>query len=1458
MNPDLIRDAMRHQPAIERGVLTVSRNPWAPLEDVEPQRILRGMTIANAFAEFGVDMYAATPWIISVDGEWVSRKEWAVREIDPQSYVLIVALPQGGGGKSSQVIAGVILIIVGILINVFSAGSLSWLGTPMMKIGALMIVGSLLYKAPKPYTPDTASQLADPSPTYNLQAQGNYARIGQPVPVHYGRVPKFYPDFAAQPYAEYSGNDQFLYQLFVIGWGQFDFERIFIGDEELTGAVGDDGYWHSNGTWQDVSWEIVQPGGSVTLFPSRVISSDTVSGQEIVVGGVGPFQLTDAEVNSVAIDVIAPQGMYYANDAGGLDARSASWNVYATRLKQSGAAWVDDGNEFLLGSEAISAATNTPIRNTYRYAVALGRYKFRLVRTNAKDTDTRANNAIDWYGLRGYCPGVQQYGNVTLLAMRMRATDQLTSATSRSINVTATRKLYTWSLAGGWSSQPVATRSIAWAWADALTSEDYGCGATDDRIPLAQLATLGAAWEAAGFYCDYRFDRQVTCAEALTLIARTGNAQWYTQGDQYKIWRAQKAGIPVQLYNMRNIRRGSFELDWTLPNSTSPDCYDVWYFDSESAQTAQVRCALVDGTQLRPTRIDLDGVTSRAQAWAIGMQMLRSARWHRKNGILKTECEGYLAAPGKTIAISHDVLLTATSAELIAFSGTGKASGDVLALSESLEWTAGVNHYIELATRTGGYSGPWHVTQGAADNQVVLAEPIADDAYTPYVGTKAERTRCNFGPSENISVKALVVPPIEYGEKDEITLHWVVEDDRAYADDGSTIPTNPNGYDLSILVRPVVEGLVVVWSGTPSVPTLDLSWQPAAGATRYIIEISTDNTTWTRLADATTASARIACTLAPTWVRVAAVGTLRGDWTVWNGNPATMQSIPANVTGLALLNAVAGSPTVYADMTAILTWNTAARADGYVVDVYRAGSKIATHLRSETRLEYTAEINRADNGGSLVRALTFRVRGLNGAGYSASPAEISINNPQMAAATVQGQQSGSGAILLTVNRPAASDYAGTRFVISQNASLDPSTAALAADVADWAATVPYGNAGRWYFWAANYDQFGTDALNWSPRGECVVTDTVSGIQTVNDASTITGTIGGPPPGGEAYWAVVSAADGKIWRWISSQGKYTAAVDGADLVANSVAANKIAVATLSAISAALGTITSAIMTFTGAQWNYIRTQFASGGKWLADGLDGWIIAAQGSTGDYFQEFRASSGSSLILERKSNGPNVGLRYLTQIIDASGTERFVMDPVNGRYVMRGTIYAEAGQFSGTLAAPSGTFGDISAGWLHNPSGTAILNLNAGTTDGVLYFGGQWRILADGRTYFNNTLYDNTFYINDAEGDVDAAAWHTSESRDFDTGIVLSNDDAMRITVVPHVSGFTAHDHHNNWWIDENGGGTYEYLGFIVTPKIVSNDGSWRLFINVQPSTGLKNGWIEEPNTFITRLRVTAQYLR
>jgi hypothetical protein len=75
---------------------------------------------------------------------------------------------------------------------------------------------------------------------------------------------------------------------------------------------------------------------------------------------------------------------------------------------------------------------------------------------------------------------------------------------SRLVNCLVTRKLPVWNPTTGWSI-PQATRSIAWAFADAVRA-DYGAKLADSRIDLAALHRLDQTWAARGDQFDAVFD----------------------------------------------------------------------------------------------------------------------------------------------------------------------------------------------------------------------------------------------------------------------------------------------------------------------------------------------------------------------------------------------------------------------------------------------------------------------------------------------------------------------------------------------------------------------------------------------------------------------------------------------------------------------------------------------------------------------------------------------------------------------------------------------------------------------------------------------------------------------------------------------------------------------------------------------------------------------------------------
>lgn len=764
------------------GVVVMVRNAFRPERDREVVPVPEPVTIRGWLDARGIDQFAQ-PTVCLVNGRAVLRAEWPLLVIRSGDVVCFVALPHGGGGGGGggknplRTVLMVAVMVAGVVAGAalggalagalgFEAGAAAFGSVTWGQIfggvisGAVNIAGGALINAlvpaPSPSRPSADWGLGSigsppsPSPTYSLEAQGNQARLGQPIPVVYGRH-LIYPDLAAEPWQEYQGNEQYLHQFHVIGQGHYQVEAVRIEDTDI-------------GNFAEVQYEIVEPGGAVTLFDPSVTTAPEVAGQELQgpnqlgtgeTGWVGPFVSASAETVAahLGIDIVFARGLYYANDSGGLDSRSASWVVEARAIDDDG---LSQGDWLQLASETHSAATNTPIRLSFKYAVAPGRYEVRLKRTDDKDLSSRAGHEIRWAGLKAWLQDEPDYGQVTLLAIRMRATDNLSQRTSRMVNCIVTRKLPTWS-PGGWS-QPVPTRSIAWVLAD-VARASYGAGLADARIDLAGLAALNALWEQRGDRFDGVFDTSMTVWEALTRIARCGRAVPIQQGGVVRVIRDSPQTLPVALFGPRNIARGSFRIRYVMPGEETADAVTVEFFSAVTWRPDEVTAKLADSAEEKPARLQLIGCTDKDHAGREGLYMAAANRYRRRLISFQTELEGLIPTYGDLIAVVHDMPRWGQGGEIVGWDGT------TLATSEPLEWTEGQAHYIALRRPDGSIAGPYPVLPGETPWHTTPQLPLDIE---PYVGGEAERTHYAFGPSDAWSLFARVLAIRPRGERVEI------------------------------------------------------------------------------------------------------------------------------------------------------------------------------------------------------------------------------------------------------------------------------------------------------------------------------------------------------------------------------------------------------------------------------------------------------------------------------------------------------------------------------------------------------------------------------------------------------------------------------------------------------------------------------------------------------------------
>jgi len=799
------------------------------------------------------------PFVAFLDGRPILRADWGqvIEHDQALAFIDVNAIPQGGGGGGSDAVRMVAMIAVMYYTGGLAAGlvgATSGLAYSAAYVGiglAGMALVNAVLPTPQPTSPQQAAALAAPSPTYSLQAQGNSARVDGAIPEHFGYM-KAYLDFAAQPYAEYSGNEQYLYQLLCIGRGQYDIGPIYIEDTPLSSFPG-------------INVEVVNPGETLDLFPAAVITSLEVSGFDMSDATVyGPFVASGSgtTANYIGIDYVMPRGLYYADDNANLLDAGLTVLSEAQAIDAVGS---PIGSWFTLGSEYMHGATTTPQRRSFRYAVTPGRYQVRVHRVDVKNTTTRVGHDVSWTGLRSYLNDSRTFGDVTLIALRMKASNSLTAQSSRKINLLAQRKLPVWN--GSTWSAPTGTRSIAWAFA-------YACkqvGLTDAQVDLAALLSLDATWSARGDYFDARFDNFLSFWEAVTKIAQAGRAKPFMQGGVMRVMRDQAATVPVAMFSMRNITKGSFKVDYLMPTYDTADAVRASYFDSVAWAPATVSASLPGSTSAKPAKVDLFGVTSRAQAFREATYIAATNRYRRKMIHFSTEMEGGIPSFGDLVTIQHDMPGWGQGGDVVAYnSGTR-----TLSLAETPVWKPGSPHYITLRNRDGSPAGPYLVTAGALPNDVVVG---GSDVPSVYTGEGAERTHFAFGWADTYSQPARILS-IKPSSLTRFDVVCVNEDSNVHtADVGLFTPVRQTSQLAGFVAAPVVTN-VIAYPSRENLTLMVLSWPGAAWANSYEIEQSSDGSAWASCG-ATSNTEFLSPMLygKSTQFRVAAVGIARGPW----------------------------------------------------------------------------------------------------------------------------------------------------------------------------------------------------------------------------------------------------------------------------------------------------------------------------------------------------------------------------------------------------------------------------------------------------------------------------------------------------------------------------------------------------------------------------------------------------
>ncbi len=499
---------------------------------------------------------------------------------------------------------------------------------------------AFLLELPKP--PDS---IDEPDSVYDIGGRRNQSKLGKPIEVLYGN-PRHYFSYASEFYTRYEDNKAIAYFLYVVTQGEAELkgEDIYIDDTVIT-------------SYEDVTWKVYKPFEIVDMFADNVETSDEISDIELYGPNDEDYLLPDGwtqwyTLNSegtrtqlLEFDYGFPQGLYYSDN--NLQNTTCTIEV---EVREVG------GNVNVVeDTKTHTLATNTPQRFTASYNVPAGRYQIRFRRTTTEDNEARRQDTVRVISARAFLPSIQNYGNVTILAVKIQATNQINDRNSNIVNGYPKRKIRTWDSANQVWTQPIITSNPIWAFLDVCQNTEYGRGLDDEFFDLDEYATLATTLENEGREFHWVFDRRTGVLNTLQSICSSFRAKPIIQGSEIKIFRELPQSVPVAVFNDNNILKGSFQHTIDTLAVGEQDGVTVEYIDKETWKRKSIECLVGDDAGTNTEKVNLTGQTNRTFSFRDGLFYRSKKKYQKERVKFSVEMEGFLLSYGDLIAVSSEI-----------------------------------------------------------------------------------------------------------------------------------------------------------------------------------------------------------------------------------------------------------------------------------------------------------------------------------------------------------------------------------------------------------------------------------------------------------------------------------------------------------------------------------------------------------------------------------------------------------------------------------------------------------------------------------------------------------------------------------------------------------------------------------------------------------------------------------
>ena len=731
------------------------------------------------------------PVILLVNGAPVLRESWNV-ELKKNDVCHFVELPRGGGGESDplQMVALVALVAVAWWAGAAVGGGL--MGAVVQ--GAIMVGGSLIINSflaeNLPQNQQLAADTMGPIDVFNLNANSNRIRLGQPFAEHFGRF-ICYPDLVMAPYVKYIGNEQYFYMIGIIGIGTYNIENVYIGGASISNFVGS-------------SYDIIQPAGDPTICPNIVYSN--IIGLELDTDWVAAIASPpNVLAYKFEFDIVCPSGLHIVNSStGAISTCSVDITLQIREIDVNGnalSAWV------AFFTKNYSASTRDPLRHTIEKITLTGngRYEFRFKRDTEKSTDPLISDSIFLETMRAFGPDHPDYGDVTLFEAKLLATDQLNSDAANRINIVCTRELYPVTETG-FGVTKVASKCVVDACAYIVTA-DNGGKQPDSVLDFESLNDLKTILAANENYFNHRFINQTIVMSACGIVAMCGRSVPYMPGGLFSLVQDKLQTVATQVYTDDDYTEGTLNLNHVIRTDDDATCVEMSYVDPETWQTEAVTYYDVGGSDENPSKLNLIGCTDRQHAYKEAAYLYKSDELNRTNITFTTGLKGHLPKLGDMIYVSSRHVDWGQTGQLAHISSL------VATLSEPVDFEEAEEGKLLLTSKTGGILGPYTVTPEDASHQVgvALTSSIVNTIHSQ--GLTATKFVFGLTVDEILRVRILKIRP---SSNNEVQIIGSIVNDEVF-DDPGTVPEliiiQPDDSDVIIDDPDPTDGAGYIYGG---------------------------------------------------------------------------------------------------------------------------------------------------------------------------------------------------------------------------------------------------------------------------------------------------------------------------------------------------------------------------------------------------------------------------------------------------------------------------------------------------------------------------------------------------------------------------------------------------------------------------------------------------------------------